>query len=196
MGNIRYFFITALLIAGIFSECKKGPEDPKISLKSRKDRISERWTLTRGKVGVTVYTPNQPVFNSNFELSPGTCNLTQTGTLIVYLLTYDLFIEFQKDGTFTLNETFDGTSTKGTGKWNFCGRIGEKKNKEQVAIQLDQLSSGSLDDCLFNNFSPELVYDIVKLSKDELKITANSNYEMNSNGEKTNIQAEYVFKKQ
>lgn len=50
MNTIKTFFIASLMaitVAGTFTACKKGSDDPEISLKTRKDRFTNTWTLVK-----------------------------------------------------------------------------------------------------------------------------------------------------
>lgn len=196
MGRFKIIIIVVVVFSSLFNSCKKGTEDPGFTLRTRKARITERWTMTRGKVGLTSYATGQSPFNSNFEFSEGQGKLTETGTLIIYTLSYNLNIEFQKDGKFSMTENFDGETMKSEGKWNFSSGVGSTKNKEDVFIQLETISSGDSQDHLFNHFSTEISYTLKRLSKDELIMFANTKNYMNSTGNKGVIESEFTFKKQ
>lgn len=50
MNTIKKIFIAslmAIMVAGTFTSCKKGSDDPEISLKTRKDRFTNTWTLVK-----------------------------------------------------------------------------------------------------------------------------------------------------
>lgn len=50
MKNIKIYLIALIVAAAAsvsFTSCKKGSDDPVISLKTRKDRFTNTWTLTK-----------------------------------------------------------------------------------------------------------------------------------------------------
>lgn len=188
-------FCLTFVLAFLFSSCKKGEQDPGLSLRSRKARITERWSMVKGSVGLTSQEPNQAPYNANFEFNGGDGFLTQSSTLVIYTMPYVLNIEFKKDGKFSVTENFNGKTMTCSGKWNFSGRVGDTKNKEEVFIQLETISSGDTQDHLFNHYGTELSYTIDRLSKDEIIIHASTKYYMNSAGQKGFIESQYTFKK-
>lgn len=193
MKFLKLNLIIAFLSIFTLSTCKKGVDDPAISLLSRKNRLTGTWSLTKGYVSLTSYKTNTAPFNSNFELYNGSGILTQSGTLIAYDLSYTLSLMFEKDGNFRVIENFAGITLNSSGKWNFGSGVGKTKNKEEVFIKLDNITSGDTGNHLFNNFGTEFSYKIKELRNNELVITASSKGYMNSAGEKGVFQAEYSF---
>lgn len=140
MKNKFKTLILLSLVAAIFGQCKKGKDDPFMSIHTRKARLVGEWKLTKGLTTSTSipYTGN----NS----SSTTENLTETTFAISSLSgsssgTYSYKIEIKKDGTFSStemksyigNNPYTVTTTK-SGTWNFTGRVGDYKNKEQVVF--------------------------------------------------------------
>lgn len=193
---MRIKTITTIVIALglVFSACKKPENGNKITLTTKKHRITERWTMVKGKAGLTEYA-NGSAYNSNFEFTQGHGFLTQTGTYIIYTLSYNLFLEFKKNGDFHLTEDFNGLTMDCDGTWDFNKKDGEKKRKEDVELEIKNVSTEDLEEHIFNHLVSSIPYTIRVLSKDELTMSASTTYTTSTN-RKISIQSEYTFKKQ
>jgi len=139
---IKILFLSALI--GGLAECRKGEDDPLISFRSRKARVAGEWKLTSGSVTglstshgtnpvTTSYTENYTESTYSYFSNSG----SQSGTH-----SYD--IEFKKDGTYTstqkMSTTITGTVVNNitittSGVWNFTGRVGDYKEKEQIVLK-------------------------------------------------------------
>jgi hypothetical protein len=186
--------VVATLMLGL--ACKKEENGNKITLTTKKHRITERWTMTRGRVGLTQFV-NGTGYNSSFEFTQGQGILTQTGNNTAYTLPYNLYIEFQKDGKFNLTEDFNSVTRIADGEWDFNekDKDNEQKAKTAALLSLKNAKSGKIEDILFNHFVTEIKYTLKVLSKDELKISASTIYYYQGT-DKWTIQSEYTFKKQ
>lgn len=109
MKNLKIYFVATLIavFSLTFSSCKKGEDDPVVSLKTRKDRFTNTWVLTKyEKNGV-----NQDISGSTY--------------------TYDVF----NNGTLT--QTIEGsvfgfpTRSVKNGNWEFVN------DEEDVKITID-----------------------------------------------------------
>lgn len=195
MKRVLNVLIAISLLLSINS-CKKGEDDPTLSLKSRKARMDGIWTMTRGNVGLTSYSSNQPPYNYNFELLGSDGSMTESGSYNIYTVKYNLTLNFSKDGKASMSETFNGKTLKCSGNWDFASGVGENKKKADVFLKFTEVSSGSTNEHLFNNFSTEISYHIKRLSNDDLVLYTSSKLFMALGGEKDVFQAEYTFKKQ
>lgn len=184
------------LIVLMFDGCKKGEDDPRISLHSRKSRMEGIWTMTRGNVGLTSYTANQPPYNYNFEFTGTDGSMTESGSYNIYSVKYNLSLNFYKDGKATITENFNGKTLKCNGTWDFSNGVGTKKKKADVFLKFTEVSSGDTQEHLFNNMSTEICYHIKRLANDELVLYTNTKLYMALGGDKGVFQAEYTFKKQ
>jgi hypothetical protein len=109
MKNAKIYLIAALiaLTSLTFQSCKKGEDDPVVSLKTRKDRFTNTWMLTK-------YEKN----GANQDLSGAT-------------YTYDVF------NSGTLTQTIEGavfgfpTKTVNDGSWEFIN------DEEDVRITIE-----------------------------------------------------------
>ena len=138
--------LSCLFLTGIgFYGCKKGPSDPLISIWSRKHRLVGDWTLSSGTMSSTSGSSISSETWSGSSVTAVTSGYSSVGT-------GSLTLSIVKDGTYTLtrNVTWTGTPSyidnyteKGT--WNWTGRVGDLKNKEQVVLSAlsEQSTSGS-----------------------------------------------------
>ena len=149
------------LVAPMFNSCKKGDEDPGISLSSRKGRLSRVWTMSIMERSVTTsstFTGGSSTSTTDDEIDGEDWSTTTsfTGGSTEYKgdiseWTYT----FVKDGTYTSTREYDesntdtgGTTTKNEyeiaekGTWNFLGGIGkETKNKEYVVLHASEIET-------------------------------------------------------
>ena len=103
--------VTALLILSA-GGCKKGEDDPALSLKSRKARLCGEWRLNKGYVNVTyVDYIGYARGNLMYILEPSRFSLTETSGVITKGA-YILNLNIKKDGTFTVSEVFSSAVFK------------------------------------------------------------------------------------
>ncbi|MBC7425965.1 MAG: hypothetical protein H7321_05465 [Bacteroidia bacterium] len=110
MKKFKHILIAAIVALTVFpamQSCKKGEDDPGLSLRSRKQRITNDWTLTK----VEKNGENQDVKGQTYKL-----NFHKSGSL-----------------TQTVQGTFFGATTTKTseGTWEFVN------DKEDVKINID-----------------------------------------------------------
>lgn len=147
MKKLLVLSIGALALVANLSSCKKGENDPFLSLKSRKARLTGEWTVT--KIEGTSSDKN-----SSFPLADVTSTITYDGTTETTTTTtvmgtdtdtetYTLSFVFDKDGTYTQTKVEGTTTEVETGNWIFLGKnkTAEIANKE--AIQLNPTSTSS-----------------------------------------------------
>ena len=168
------FGLVAIMLSTVFVGCKKGENDPALSLLSRKARISGIWNISTGtwtttnynaKKGGSVFMPSisEEVLNKMFDdkgsshtyqysFANGQLTIVSDGDTDVAEYTEE--VTFDKDGTFAKktytkytddDETLESWSEY-EGKWFFMDgdKDLEVKNKERVAVQLTKKYSKSL----------------------------------------------------
>jgi hypothetical protein len=129
--------ITAIILIAIVSlqGCKKGENDPFLSLKSRDARITGTWELqsseTTDKAQVT--SNNTGYIDIVTETYDGT-TLTQNDNGNFSSISYTNEITIQKDGTYTTLTTANGDKSEFTGYWWW---LNSKKNKSRIALDDD-----------------------------------------------------------
>ncbi|MBL0047444.1 MAG: hypothetical protein IPP32_05010 [Bacteroidetes bacterium] len=149
MKKYQKILLVCLTVAAVMPSCKKGEDDPFLSLRSRKGRVAGDWTVeskidTRTDL-TTGSTTTITINGSDYtRTSNGTFSSTTKGTIGAFTYT------FEKDGKWnsvyeltTVNTSGSGgsatttTTTKhveSSGIWNFLGKIGEAKNKENMSV--------------------------------------------------------------
>jgi len=136
----------ALLAGGTMTSCKKGANDPFMSFKSRKGRLSGDWALTAkddsetgsfAGVSYTVTTTHDGAIETETTTSSGISNTVTTNEAIA--------LTINKDGTYTMTATYDNSSTTDSGNWTFLSKNknGELKKKEAVVFTSTSQSTTS-----------------------------------------------------
>lgn len=134
------FGLIAIMLATVFVGCKKGENDPALSLLSRKARLTGVWNLESANYTVKNGNDNVSIFTYDGATSLMTEDYDYYGIDGTDTYTYSRVLTIGKDDTFSdLETTIDGnttTSTK-TGYWYFAPGISDLdiKNKERVVFQ-------------------------------------------------------------
>ena len=105
--KIKSYLLFIIILSGLFfSNCKKGPEDPTISLLTRKARLAGKWMMQSGTASITSLSSTNPPFNQNLSFNGTKVELNQTetsGPAIIYTGAYTLILEIQKDSLYRLS---------------------------------------------------------------------------------------------
>ncbi|MBN8701670.1 MAG: hypothetical protein J0M08_01270 [Bacteroidetes bacterium] len=128
--------LTAVLASTmLFDSCKKGENDPFLSLRSRKARLVGEWKLTAGE---ETYTSSNSVSSTTTSRTYDGSNRTSTTNGSSSTTAYVESWTFEKDGTYKMSA--NGGSGAGvwtieeSGTWNFMGGVGEEKKKSQIIL--------------------------------------------------------------
>lgn len=159
------FVLSMLIVLGVsttFTGCKKGENDPFLSLKSRKARISGEWTLVSGSETST--------YNSGGVAGSSSTTYTETSYIsngTSYPYSEKMTIE--KDGTYEIEVIDDGDFYTITGNWFFAGAIKDLdlKNKEAIVFSSQQYSEPGYSET-YDGFYAGEVYIIDQLKNKEL----------------------------
>jgi hypothetical protein len=170
-----------------FTACKKGENDPALSLKSRKGRLTGEWKLTKG---TETFTSGGSTSTTNYD---GT-SITQSsgGGSITGTFAYTLTID--KEGTYEykMSETFGGSTSIDTekGRWSFLGKNkdGEIKNKEAIVLMETSYTSGTTSTTTSNPTSGA-IWTIDQLKNKEMIVKGKETYTSGS----TTSTNEYSF---
>lgn len=130
MRKIILLTLASALVLGTFSSCKKGENDPAMSLKTRKARLTGEWKLTDALI--LQYEDGQKVGQTTYD---GT-HLNSNGDVSVFTLSY----EFAKDGTYSSETVEDGERTTEMGNWAFTGKSKDADLKKKEGLVLGQTS--------------------------------------------------------
>lgn len=133
-----------VLVSGAsFTACKKGENDPGLSLASRTGRLVGKWTVSKAEIKETSggVTETTTVDGTTYTYSAGGGSAI-TGTYVGTL-------EFEKGGVYTFTETStiggSATTTTDKGNWSWVGKNKEQdlKNKEAVYMTSTSFTSNS-----------------------------------------------------
>lgn len=169
--KISFLFIMA---ASIFQGCKKGEDDPFISLRSRDARLSGTWELSKQEYSQVE--TNYSVSSSKITVNTATRNVeggiltianknTSSGTILTNTSSsssYSLETTVNKDGTFTNIAITNGEKVEVAGSWNWFDlgksktgiyfidlykryEITELKEKEMVLTENDRSKTTQTD---------------------------------------------------
>jgi hypothetical protein len=183
----------------LFTTCKKGKDDPMISLLTRKARVVGDWRLTKGSVSLTWLESQGSGYNElfTFEGSEMSVHTTESsGPPIIYVGKYVLSLNFKKDGTFTLTETITGmtaSSFAASGTWNFTSGVGKAKNKDGIVLQITQVTRGDNDGHLFNKLGMEFTYKITELRNKKMALEADTEIYHTQDGDNITYSSRYTF---
>lgn len=145
--NRKNVSIAIIFLIGIltFNSCKKGENDPFISLRSRDARITGEWKLTGFSQTNVQYNPYSQTTTTTTQTLNGT-NLTVTSgsSSETYVYSYEMTIE--KDGAFSMVEIADGDKKEETGNWFW---LNSGKDKTYISLgsnqfYVDQLKNSEL----------------------------------------------------
>lgn len=125
-----------ILCAGfIFTGCKKGENDPFLSMKTRKARVCGEFTVSNYESTYINTTNNS---TSTEKLEDGILTITDTDTSGTTITKYPFAAEFtfKKDGSFERSITTDSYQFQLSGSWYFVGKNkdADLKNKEAISL--------------------------------------------------------------
>jgi hypothetical protein len=139
----RILTLAALLVfSTVMSSCKKGENDPFMSIKTRDARITGIWELVSSSMSNT----NTNIFDGTTITTVATATFggglytyISDGDAISYSYAQDLTIN--KDGTYRRYIVQDGNTSESTGHWWW---LDDKKKKTRIALD-DDLDSFEID---------------------------------------------------
>lgn len=173
MKKVISIIFVALLCIAVLPSCKKGENDPAVSLRSRKARVAGEWTVTSGE-GKYVETGSFP-YNSSWTFDGSLYTETYSSGSNSVRRTIDYV--FDKDGTFKFTDTEDGEVTTIEGVWNFASGVGETKKKSQLVLSYNKITDLS-GVSTYEGFIPFETFDLDELrnSKMVLKTTTKGTF--------------------
>lgn len=176
----------------MFNSCKKGEDDPRISLRTRKARLCGEWRLVSGSMSF-----NSDSYAQKFEFDGS--NFTEYDTYtggypVVYKGKYVLNLNIKKDGTFALSEAAGSNALDASGTWRFNSGVGKRKSKESVIFDITTVNSGNISDKhVFNYNSSSFSYSIKGLRNKELHLEAYELLESNSGNDEVSQNSYFEF---
>ena len=188
MKKIKIVLLMIVAVIFILPSCKKGENDPFLSLKTRKARITGEWTLKEGtSTGTSVNGSTTSTHTSTYTSS--TCTSSSSGTSTTTPYTEKLTID--KDGTFKWEINDNGDMDTYEGAWYF-GRKNKEldiKTKETVCLAITKdtyLSGGTTTIDTYtgtNAIAYPVVLQIDMLKNKEMTVKMDGTY--NSTGGST-----------
>ncbi len=177
-----------MMISGMtFTGCKKGANDPALSLKSRKGRLAGDWKLVKvegtsksyftsgnsSSLTVTNYSYDGTTMteNSTNTLTMGGNSTSSTSTTVY---PYSIDATFDKKGYYKMVTNDNGDIITSEGSWAFIGRSknADLKNKEAIAMSEEKYSNTGNNSTSTTEgefyFGADMVYILDKLSSKEL----------------------------
>ena len=132
--------------------CKKGENDPFLSLKSRKARISGEWKLTDGIVTQI----NSDGVNTDTYVTTFT---ETTATVDGNSISYTQTLTIDKDGTYEVVIVEDGDTYTISGNWYFSGKSKDidLKKKEAIIFSETKYVSSSGSDTYQGLYADEII---------------------------------------
>ena len=189
---MKHLFFTSIFFLIIFSSCKKGQDDPSISLQSRKARLAGHWVMKSGTTSLTL-----DALSRSYKFNGSEVQIFTTptvGPLIVYFGKFTLSLDYTKDGEFKFDELIVGYRTKCSGTWSFNEKSDDYKAKEVVLMETKDVEIGVVTESFLMQFAGTCSYKMLRLSKDELVIYNSGTYK-NSGGENVKYTSEFHFTK-
>lgn len=188
MKKLLAFMVVFMTAVILFDGCKKGPEDPFLSFKSRKKRVEGYWRVTEllyNNIDSLTHTTVWDTIPTTPPVLPPCVAWTTT-----FIHEYQIKFRFDGDGRYEKDSTYLHTYQKvfqnnGTGTttcenidtlnvdskivtkgfWMFAGATGDIKNKERMFLTdgEDQYSGRSYDILKCSDKEMKLVYAQTKL---------------------------------
>lgn len=175
------YLCLGIAMISAFQGCKKGEEDPFMSLRTRKARLSGEWNVTAHEEksfenGVLTYSSTL----SNGKMTDNDGNSE----------TYTETVTFEKDNTYEMVTVEDGETTTDKGNWSFLGKNKEADVKKKEYLYMDNTSYTSPNySATYSNFQNGngITYQLVKLSNKEIKLYAEVSTTFQSESSKDQI---------
>jgi hypothetical protein len=121
------FAVMAIIGVTTVSSCKKGENDPFLSLRSRKARVTGEWKLTKGTVTET----DNSGGTTNTDVTTYTETTSSSGG---FTTQYSETLTIEKDNTFEVVIVENGVSNTIRGNWYFSGKVKDQDLKKKEAI--------------------------------------------------------------
>lgn len=190
MNLIFQKLLLFLTFVFLFSECKKGEDDPLISIQTRKSRLTGKWKLTGGKI---LY--NDVVNNVNYSLDGSTFFAKIRAWNDAYDTTgiYSIELNIFRNGGFELKELYGTRVVECSGDWNFNSGVGKQKGKADVIFSIEEVNDGFTTDHLFNRLSTNFIYNIKELRNKKLVMKSTGRVYSNTRGNYVLVTNEYTF---
>lgn len=196
--SISVIFLLFTIFSIEFVSCRKGEDDPALSLRSRKARMAGEWKMTSGKtVSTNVYTSSSTT--STTTTTYDGANATESNVTTTPFGTFNTddayaytdAITFEKNGKFSGANVNNGITTTFEGTWNFEGGVADVKKKTQLILFYTKIVEDGATTTIEGN-SFQIKYEIKELRNKKLVLT-NTNKTTYSNGDSYEDISETTF---
>lgn len=191
MKALKYIAIATLaLTAGLTTSCKKGENDPFLSLSTRKARITGEWKVS-SSYSKNVSTGTSTVTNVNsYDGTTNTNTYTSGNINNTSTENYTIEMTINRDGSYSkiTTNTTDEEKYEESGVWTFAGKdkTSDYKKKEVVVFyprktvytDLSNTSNTSTQETSSVNYGDTYVID--QLKGKEIIFKSNSTYTGNT----------------
>ncbi len=139
MKALTIIALAAVTLSAGLTSCKKGENDPFLSLSSRKARLAGEWTVSASSsTSSNTFGGTTTTSTSTYNGTTENSTYSSGGVSIPSTTNYTIEMIINKDGSFsrtTINST-DQEKYEETGSWTFAGKnkADEYKNKELVVF--------------------------------------------------------------
>ena len=165
VNKIFALLMLVVLVSPLLNSCKKGENDPFLSLKSREGRLKGEWNLTEGTETGTYGSSSYTV---TYTETLATATYGGNSSSYAYTETF----EFLKANEFKSTVNNDGDITTCDGFWAFMDGYDEIANKEMLVIRLKSQTSGGTITSWTGDDMPSYILRFDKLSGSEAIIAA------------------------
>jgi hypothetical protein len=165
----KNILVSSLFLLIFVLGCKKGPDDPFLSLRTRKARLNGSWHLESGTMTLSHKSPTQTFLDENYTFTDNAYTY-QEGSGWSYSGSFSLDLTFDKKGEFNFTQDIDQLHLNANGTWDFLGRIGSDKNKESINLNVSSINGGSNWLDAFNKANYNFTYKIRELRKEKLVV--------------------------
>ncbi len=189
--SIFYVFILTVSLGAV--TCKKGEDDPAVSLLSRKARLAGNWQLVKGSITIGVKDSTGAYASQVYKLESDHYNYDIIGKAASFVGDCKLAISFTKKGVVTIDQVMDSLKISANGNWDFEGKVGHNKNKDRVSIKLNSINNYSNRFRTFNKAQMDFTYRIKELRNKRLVLVSDQEMILLDNSAGVYITSEYTF---
>jgi len=182
----------------ILNGCKKGEDDPFISLHSRKGRVAGDWKLSSGTVTDKSYdnatettTTTTYTYDGTNQVESQTVSNSSGSSTNTNTVSYSESFSFDKSGTYTGTIVEDGITSTAEGTWNFGSGVGDKKRKSELILTATKTVNNGFTYTYTGNAATD-VYYLKELRNDKMVMVMEIKYTL-SNGDTGEALSEMTF---
>ncbi len=199
MKKLFKLIVLIAITSIVFNSCRKGEDDPFLSLQSRTKRLSGSWKLS----GVDFILKENSSSNhstSHMIYNNGVIIITDSddNSADIDSIKYTQYLNIDKNGTFNQRYYSDTDTSDIEGNWTWLGKNKELglKNKEAFILTVTKKINGTDTEVYTGKYIiPENIYVLKKLSSEEIVITIDYS-KTNKNGHVSSEQGTMTYTKQ